>query len=95
LCIHQSQTQLTLSSGSFAGPPPGQKTSEPYDDKNLKLGQKIEDLHDPVARKNFRVVVIKPEEVEQLDLSDPKTARRQLYTFDDSTGDWKHEELWP
>lgn len=53
----------------------------------------MEDLNDPVARKNFRVIVIKPEEVEQLDLSDPAKARRQQYTYVD--GEWKHEELWP
>ncbi|KAK8219341.1 hypothetical protein M8818_001075 [Zalaria obscura] len=81
--------------GSFRAPPPGQRTDKPYDDKNLKLGTKVEDLNDPVARKNFRVVVIKPEEVEQLDLNDPATARRQHYTFVDSTGKWEHEELWP
>ena len=52
-------------------------------------------MEDTVARKNFRVVVIKPEVVESLDLSDPEKARRQVYTYDDSTGDWKHEEKWP
>lgn len=81
--------------GTFAAPPPGQKTSEPYDDKNLKLGQKIIELDNSVARKNFRVVVVKPEEVEQLDISDPSTARRQLYIFDKASGEWKHEERWP
>ncbi|KAI9696356.1 MAG: hypothetical protein M1820_008198 [Bogoriella megaspora] len=81
--------------GSFRAPPPGRPTSEPYDDKNLKLGMKVSELDDPYARKNFRVVIIKPDEVEQLDLSDPATSRRQYYTFDSSTGDWKHEELWP
>ncbi|KAK4988586.1 hypothetical protein LTR66_007272 [Elasticomyces elasticus] len=81
--------------GSFRAPPPGQPVSEPYDDKNLKLGAKVEDLNDPVARKNFRVVVIKPEEVEQLDISDPTTARRQVYTYDEATAEWKHKETWP
>ena len=81
--------------GSFRAPPPGRPTSETYDDKNLKPGMKVEDLHDPYARRNFRVVIIQPEEVEQLDLSDPVTARRQYYTFNKSTGDWNHEELWP
>lgn len=55
----------------------------------------MEDLHDPVARKNFRVVIIKPEEVEQLDLSDPTKARRHRYTFVKDSADWKVEELWP
>lgn len=62
----------------------------------------MEDLHDPIARENFRVVVIKPEEVEQLDISDPATARRWKYTFvveeghgAEGKGEWKTEELWP
>lgn len=69
--------------------------TEPYDDKNLKLGQKVEDLHDPIARKHFRVVVIRPQEVEQTDISDPEKARRYLYTYKENTGDWKMQELWP
>ena len=81
-------------SGTFRAPPPGRPTSEPYDDKNLKPGMKVEDLHDEFARKNFRVVIIRPEEVEQTDLSDPAKTRRQYYAFDQSTGDWKHQELW-
>lgn len=80
--------------GSFKAPPPGRPTSEPYDEKNLALGTKVEDLDDPVARKNFRVVVIKPEEVEQLDLSDPAKARRQVYIYQ-ADGTWKQEERWP
>jgi len=81
--------------GSFRAPPPGHPVSEPYNDKELALGTKVEDLHDPVARHNFRVVVIKPEEVEQLDLSDPAKARRHRYTFVQDSADWKVEELWP
>lgn len=55
------------------------------------------DLHDPIARANFRVVIIKPDEVEQLDLSDPMKARRWKYTFvvDGDHGSWHTEELWP
>ena len=62
----------------------------------------MEDLHDPIARSNFRVVIIRPEEVEQLDISDPAKARRWLYTFvvakgesGEEKGEWKCEELWP
>ncbi|KAK7729072.1 hypothetical protein SLS57_002304 [Botryosphaeria dothidea] len=73
----------------------GRPVTEPYDDKNLKLGQKVEDLHDPIARKHFRVVVIRPQEVEQTDISDPEKARRYLYTYEENTGDWKMQELWP
>jgi pyridoxamine 5'-phosphate oxidase len=68
---------------------------QPYDDKNLAVGTKVEDLEDPVARANFRVVIIKPEEMESVDLSDPAKARRQVYKFDQSTGQWTHTECWP
>ncbi|KAI0582827.1 Pyridox-oxase-2 multi-domain protein [Pyrenophora tritici-repentis] len=83
---------------SFKNPPPGQRVEEPYDDKNLALGSKADDLNDPVARKNFRLVVIVPDEVEQTDLSDPEKGRRYRYTFDESAktnGGWRTEELWP
>lgn len=53
----------------------------------------MSDLNDPVARKNFRLVVIVPDMVEQTDLSDPEKARRYRYTFDNS--EWKTEETWP
>lgn len=82
--------------GSFRAPPPGHPVSEPYNDKELALGTKVEDLNDPVARKNFRVVIIKPEEVEATDLSDPAKARRHRYTYVGKEGEeWKTEELWP
>ncbi|RMZ72518.1 pyridoxamine 5 -phosphate oxidase-domain-containing [Pyrenophora seminiperda CCB06] len=81
--------------GSFKNPPPGQPVSQPYDDKNLALGSKATDLHDPIARKNFRLVVIVPDSVEQTDLSDPEKARRYLYTFGESAAGWRTEELWP
>lgn len=81
--------------GSFKAPPPGQRVDQPYDDKNLQLGQKVTDLEDPVARKNFRVVVIRPEEMESVDLSDPATARRHVYKYDAQTSSWSHEECWP
>ena len=93
---HNSANQSTT--GSFKNPPPGQPVSKPYDDKNLALGSKAVDLNDPVARKNFRLVVIVPDSVEQTDLSDPEKARRYRYTFDENAranGGWKTEELWP
>ena len=66
-------------------------------------GSKVSELDDPIARRNFRVVIIKPSVVEQLDLSDPSTSRRWRFTFvgpdpppDKQTiGEWKREELWP
>ena len=87
--------------GSWKNPPPGTPaTAEP--DKEHQLGQKVTDLNDAIARSNFRVVVIKPSEVEQLDLTDPATARRHKYTFveeerdgEGKQGSWKVEELWP
>lgn len=81
--------------GSFKAPPPGQPVDQPFDDKNLQLGEKVSTLDDPVARANFRVVVIKPEEVEATDLSDPAKGRRQRYTYDGSSGKWQHVETWP
>ncbi|KAF2873392.1 pyridoxamine 5'-phosphate oxidase-domain-containing protein [Massariosphaeria phaeospora] len=84
--------------GSFRAPPPGKAVDEPYDDKNLELGAKVSDLHDTVARKNYRLVVIVPDAVEQTDISDPAKARRFRYTFDGNmpaNSAWKTEELWP
>jgi pyridoxamine 5'-phosphate oxidase len=67
------------------------------DDSELGLGQKVTNLHDPVARKNFRVVVILPEEVERLDLSNQEDPRRWKWTLvNDETGShWVKTELWP
>ncbi|KAF2658784.1 hypothetical protein K491DRAFT_592380 [Lophiostoma macrostomum CBS 122681] len=84
--------------GSFKNPPPGHSVKEPYDSQHLELGGKVDDLHDSVARRNFRLVIIVPDTVEQTDLSDPAKARRFRYTFDESTranGGWRTEELWP
>lgn len=87
---------LTCFTGSFRAPPPGTpRNTEHFDNEHFKPGMKVEDLHDEYSRKNFRVVVIKPEEVEQLDLSDPEKAFRHKYTYDESSGEWKMEELWP
>jgi len=86
---------------SFANPPPGQPVSKPLEDQSLKLGQKIDDLDHETARKNFRVVIIKPDAVEQVDLTNPDSARRWKYTYvgpsgdDESKGGWNCEELWP
>jgi pyridoxamine 5'-phosphate oxidase len=66
----------------------------PFDKETLQLGSKVDDLHDSAARKNFRLVVIVPDVVEQTDLSDPDKGRRFRYTFEANEG-WKTEELWP
>lgn len=92
--------------GSFKNPVPGSPISTTPGDPALKLGQKLNDLHDQVARRNFRVVIIRPEVVEQVDLTDPDRARRWKFTYvgpqgehpgqrPDDRGEWKKEELWP
>jgi pyridoxamine 5'-phosphate oxidase len=92
--------------GSFKNPPPGSPVSILPNDKSLSLGQKVTDLNDEAARRNFRVVIISPVEVEQLDLTEPDKARRWKYTYvgptggetgqrGDEIGEWKKEELWP
>ncbi|KAH6659652.1 pyridoxamine 5'-phosphate oxidase-domain-containing protein [Truncatella angustata] len=92
--------------GSFKNPPPGRPVSLPIDD-GLALGQKVTDLNDEIARKNFRVVVIVPEEVDRCDLSDPSRARRWIYRFVGEKGGepeypgghvedgWEKVETWP
>jgi pyridoxamine 5'-phosphate oxidase len=81
--------------GTFRAPPPGQSLSQPYDDKNLELGGRVEDLQDDIARKHFRVCIIRPENVEKLFLKDPTKAQRWRWTLDEASDDWKEEELWP
>lgn len=92
--------------GTFKNPPPGGPISIPPSDKALKLGQKVDDLGDADARKNFRVIIIKPEEVERVDLSNPARVQRWKFTYVSpktghldqrrpNAGEWKTEELWP
>jgi hypothetical protein len=52
-------------------------------------------MKDEVARMNFRLVAICPDEVERTDLSNPRTARRMRWKFDDPTGGWSETVLWP
>jgi pyridoxamine 5'-phosphate oxidase len=82
--------------GSFRNPTPGTPLSEKPSEGEA-LGQKVEDLHDPIARKNFRVVIIVPEEVDRMDFSDPQKARRwnYLHVGDGTAGTWKITETWP
>ncbi|KAL2862311.1 uncharacterized protein BJX67DRAFT_366471 [Aspergillus lucknowensis] len=80
--------------GSFKNPPPGVPRSETPSTPELKLNQKVEDLNDPIARENFRVLVICPEEVEILDLSSPDDVRRTNWVFEDG-GKWEEIDLWP
>lgn len=84
-----------MCTGSFQNPPPGQPVDKPYDEQKHQIGEKVEDLDHPVARENFRVMVIKPEEVESVDLSDPKEGRREVYKFNQQDGSWSHQTCWP
>ncbi|KAH7160261.1 hypothetical protein B0J13DRAFT_540826 [Dactylonectria estremocensis] len=78
--------------GSFRNPPPGTPlTEEPA--PGLGLGHTVEDLHDEIARENFRVVVIVPEEVDQVDLSNPEIAQRWNHKLVEDS--WVTTELWP
>lgn len=101
-CWQVAPVILTANEGSFKNPPPGQPRSQSPSDPDLQLGQKVTDLHDPVARANFRVVVIQAEEVERLDLSNPEDIRRWRWTLvgqsnteGQSGGHWAECELWP
>jgi pyridoxamine 5'-phosphate oxidase len=90
--------------GSFRNPPPGTPiTSGTRDGDGLGLGQKTTDIEDEVARRNFRVVVIVPFEVDQTDLSDPEKPRRWIYRVAsggaapaaDMVSNWEKTEIWP
>lgn len=91
--------------GTFKNPPPGTPRAVPGGEGE-GIGQKVEDLSDPLARKNFRVVVIVPNEVDQTDLSDPADPRRWLFTYvgpasesvhkgGEIIDEWEKVELWP
>ncbi|KAG8167361.1 hypothetical protein KVR01_003050 [Diaporthe batatas] len=93
--------------GSFKNPPPGApRAQEPGPGEGL--GQKVGDelLGDEVARRNFRVVVIVPEEVDTWDGKDPDDQRRWVYTFvgpeakatrpgGEVIAGWEKVEVWP
>ncbi|EEH40268.2 hypothetical protein PAAG_02323 [Paracoccidioides lutzii Pb01] len=95
--------------GSFKNPPPGTPMSEIPANPLLKLGQMVDDLHDPIARANFRVIVIVPEEVEKVDLTSPEEAKRVQWTLTQlkaeidanvpdpgyKYGTWEAIDLWP
>jgi pyridoxamine 5'-phosphate oxidase len=93
--------------GTFRNPPPGTPRAVPGGDGE-KLGQKVEDLHDGLARANFRACVVVPAEVELVDLSDSEDPRRRLYSYvgpgsdhkpgrpgSRVEGEWEVCELWP
>lgn len=86
--------------GSFKNPPPGE-TREKGAGPGEELGQKASDLQDEdLARKHFRVAVITPEVVEQLDLNDAANNQRWIWTLvgngqDEGNAEWKMVETWP
>lgn len=81
--------------GTFKNPPPGTPVSE-SPGEGLGLGQKVEDLQDDIARRNFRVLVIVPEDVDRVDLSDSQRGRRWNYKLGSGgDGSWTTTELWP
>lgn len=82
--------------GSFRNPPPGTPLTDKAGD-GLGLGQKVTDLQDNIARSNFRVVLIVPEQVDLVDLSDPSRHRRWQHTLvpTDNGRSWHSAELWP
>lgn len=85
--------------GTFKNPPPGTPLSQkPKDGEGL--GQKVDGTDDEIARTNFRVVVVVPEEVDQVDLSDPAEGKRWNYKLvggeeGGRVGTWKVTEMWP
>lgn len=93
--------------GSFKNPPPGSpRAREPGPGEGL--GQKVGDelLGDEVARRNFRVVVVVPDEVDTWDGKDPDNQRRWVYTFvgpdakatspgGEIIEGWEKVEVWP
>ncbi|KIW96744.1 uncharacterized protein Z519_02135 [Cladophialophora bantiana CBS 173.52] len=95
--------------GSFKNPPPGRPLSEGRDERaGEALGQKAGHLsEETLARKNFRVAIITPEQVEAVDLTDPTKCTRQIWTLarevggpggpqpSDSIGEWNKVETWP
>lgn len=95
--------------GSFKNPPPRQPLSKGRNEHaGEELGQKAGHLFDEtLARRNFRVAIITPEEVEMVDLTDPTKATRQIWTLAEEVGgpggqepsqpvgEWDTVETWP
>lgn len=76
----------------FAGPPPGEVV------KGEAKGAEGGEVDEEEAKRNFRVVVVRPAEVECVDLTDIGNSKRWIYTFverEGGEGEWKREELNP
>lgn len=92
--------------GSFKNPEPGKAIVLGTDHPSEGLGQKGGHLADEdLARANFRVAVITPEEVEQVDLNDPSNSKRRIWSLAEeacgadngskTVGEWNVVEAWP
>lgn len=55
------------------------------------------EVNEEEAKRNFRVVVVRPAEVECVDLTDNENSKRWIYTLveKEGKGKWKREELYP
>ncbi|KAK2592237.1 hypothetical protein QQS21_010053 [Conoideocrella luteorostrata] len=82
-----------LMRGTFRNPPPGTPITQ-APEQGYVLGREVEDLEDAIARKNFRVLVIVPEDVDRVDLSNPKKGQRWNYKLNGGMS-WEETELWP
>lgn len=83
--------------GSFKNPPPGTPLKE-KPGPGLGLGQKVEGVDDKIARENFRVLILVPEEVDRVDLTDPSEGKRWNYKLSEGTEEtrtWTVTEVWP
>ncbi|KAI6323743.1 hypothetical protein MCOR34_001728 [Pyricularia oryzae] len=93
--------------GTFKNPAPGTpRAVEPGEGTGLGMGQKVEDLEDDVARRNFLVCVIVPDEVDRVILTKEDPQRFVYRYIGDGQknqegrsgkvdGDWEMVELWP
>lgn len=86
-----------LMRGTFRSPPSGRPVADGIGGDALGQGQRVEDLHDEVARRNFRVVVLVPEEVDKVDLNDPEQGKRWKFRDTGRSGEnaWESVEVWP
>ncbi|RMD42906.1 hypothetical protein DV735_g2224, partial [Chaetothyriales sp. CBS 134920] len=67
--------------GTFKSPPPGLPIGEGQGGPGEDSGQEAGHLKDePLARKNFRVAIITPDQVEKVDLSNPDKRKRFVWT---------------
>jgi len=96
--------------GTFKNPPPGKPIiADGGETSGEALGQEAGHLRDEeLARRNFRVCIITPEQVEQVDLHDPSRTRRWVYALVDAAEGqpespehskpirhWNVVEVWP